>query len=238
MPMFNPTPSRLFGILDIETKPDPHAMALLRQSNADRSPLAIHRLTAASMISVWETTGGEWQDLSLVSVAEPDHSETTMLTEIDRFLLNLITNGGECVTFNGLSHDLPTLRRRASRHLLFDLTGVFPATPMLHTDLMRRCTRGWRDDWPSLRAACAGLGIPVNHLLAGNGGSGPSARQRKCEVDVVCTFLLLLYELSISRRTQRPIVAGWKAVRELFGSGHPPPHLAQFARITPPGSTE
>ena len=219
----------VFGVFDIETRPDPLALTLLRQREGSRVPAALHQVTAAAMLVGHEGAEGGWTDLRLASLTEPEHSERSIILGVDEFLTELSDQAGTCVTFNGLTHDLPTLRRRAARHQLFDTPGIHPAEPIRHTDLMRRCTRGWRDDWPSLRAACAGLGIPVNHMLSEQRGPGVPAPQRKCETDAVCTFLLMLYELSMARRDGTTLENGWNALAKLLGTNRQP-HLAQFAR--------
>jgi len=223
----------VFGVLDIETRPDPLALTLMRQRDGARAPAALHQLTAASLLVASMDADGAWSDMQLVSLCEPEAGERRMLIEIDEILAELFRDGGTCVTFNGMSHDLPTLRRRAARHHLFHLEGINPNRPIQHIDLMRRCTRGWRDDWPSLKAACAGLGIPVNHMLADPRSPGVPATQRKCETDVVCTFLLLLHELAIAYRDHAVLERGWKALAELLNPRSHPAHLAQFAHAIP-----
>ena len=148
--------------------------------------------------------------------------------EIEAELSALAERGGTLVTYNGRRHDAGVLRQRAAAHWMFGLSGFEALDTLAHRDLMHEVTHGWRDAWPSLRDACAGYGIPTDHMLTSRDATLPIAI-RKSQVDCVATFLVLLYELAIERGDESTLVAGWTALAAYLGEPHiRAPHLNQL----------
>lgn len=205
-------------------------MAWLGNRGPTKIHAATHKITACCMLSAWENPDGSWTDLNLTTVQEATMTEPEMLDVIDRFFVDIVEKAGTCVTFNGMSHDVPVIKRRAARHWLFDRRGITDIDQCHHEDLMRRMTRGWRDDWPSLAAACAGLGIPIDHHPIDK-KDRTSMTVLKCETDVYATFSLLLFELAIRRRQRSVLDQGWSALQAFTLRNRPrAQHLAQFGR--------
>jgi hypothetical protein len=212
-------------VLDLETRPDPHATAIAPRGR-EMSRVALHRIAAYSSLSAREGADGAWGGFALRSMVDAD--EFDLLMDIDAQLAALADAGGTLVTYNGVSHDAAVLRRRAAAHWMFGLPGLGRLDDVSHRDLLREHMRGRRDGMPSLRDACAGYGIPTDHQLVERMG-GPAASVRKSQVDCVSTFLLTLYELAIARGDEAPLVAGWIALADhLAQPGLRAPHLDQF----------
>jgi hypothetical protein len=212
-------------VLDLETAPDPQATAIApRGRGGSRS--ALHRIQGFSILVATELPDGRWSEMTLESAGGGDEFE--MLLAINDALASLAFKDGTLVTFNGKSHDAPVLRRRAAAHWMFGLPGLGALDRLAHRDLMTTRTHGRREAWPSLRDACAGLGIATDHRLVGV-ANGASAEVRKSQVDCSATFLLLLYELALERGHQGVLVEGWSALAALFARPHlRAPHLDQF----------
>ncbi|HEY0027362.1 MAG TPA: hypothetical protein VGC35_05790 [Allosphingosinicella sp.] len=226
--MMKPEPAstaRHLLVLDLETRPDPQAVAIAPRGR-EMSRATLHHIIAYSSLSAVENPDGEWTGFMLRSAVEL--GEFDLLMEIDASLDTLAEAAGTLVTYNGVSHDLAVLRRRAAAHWMFGLPGLSRLHTIAHEDLFRAHMRGRRDGMPSLRDACAGYGIPTDHTLVSRCG-GAAAAVRKSQVDCVATFLLTLYELAIQRGDDAPLVAGWSALVEYLA--HPTveaPHLDQF----------
>lgn len=222
----------LVCVIDVETAPDPIAAsyaAVRGRSTDDKT--ALHRLTDASMLFAREDADGGWSGFDLRSFTIEDDDEERLLRNIDGQLQRVGDGVGRLASFNGISHDLPVLRRRAARHLAFDLPGIFPVRDQAHLDLMRivPSPRPWRPG--SLRDQAAGLGMPVAYQFGRDGIGARSKGIRKSQVDVSATFILMLYEIAARRGRADPVIRGWRAfgdyIRRMGPHGE---HLAQFRR--------
>lgn len=220
----------LLAALDIETAPEPAAMDLLSgRGHPNTRNIAVHAITAAAWLSLGEQEDGTWQVKRCRSWGAPD-DEFEILLALDRELFDLASLSGQLVTYNGLRHDLPVIRRRAARHWLFEMSGLFPKQAIDHRDVMRVAGLGI-GDWPKLREACAGIGLscdpdddPIGH------GQTLSSRRRKAEVDVYGTMILRLFELATERRDIRTLTEGWSAIADWILRQRPlSPHLIQFS---------
>ena len=222
--MTRSTPPTPYLVIDLETRPNPAAAAIAPRGGA-RTRTSLHEIAAYSRLSMIEDSDGHWHSFNLASLAAP---EFDILMEIEAELSSLAERGGTLVTYNGRRHDAGVLRQRAASHWMFGLTGFAALDTLAHRDLMREVTHGWRDSWPSLRDACAGYGIPTDHMLTGRDTPLPIAI-RKSQVDCVATFLLLLYELAIDRGDESVLVAGWTALAAYLGEPCiKASHLSQF----------
>lgn len=212
-------------VLDLETLPNAKAVAIAPRGR-ELSRSALHHITAFSCLSASEDEVGRWSGLALRSSAGGD--EFDLLMEIDASIADVVDAGGTIITYNGISHDMAVLRRRAAAHWMFGLPGIGRLEAVAHRDLLRAHHRGRRDAMPSLRDACAGYGIPTDHRLVGRNG-GLEGPVRKSQVDVVATFLLTLYEFAIERGDDAPLLGGWTALAEhLATPAVRAPHLDQF----------
>jgi hypothetical protein len=155
-------------------------------------------------------------------------SEFDVLLSLDKSLAALASRGALLGTYNGRKHDLAVLRRRSARYWMFGLPGLDAASRMDHLDVMLRQRKDRRDQAPTLREACAAMGI---------GCFNPKLRQTKnarpdlikCQADVVATFILTLYELAIERGSPEVLVAGWTGLSEFLGRQRPRwEHLEHF----------
>ena len=136
---------------------------------------------------------------------------------------------GVVISFNGRRHDLPFLQLRR-RHC-----GMFARSPLdryvgkgagAHIDMMELLgADGLR--WPSLDEACTALGIP--HRPHGEAVSTVPAPIRKCETDVLATFLLYLVDQAAARGSARCLLEGWTALAAWCLADPGAAHRAQFA---------
>lgn len=212
-------------VLDLETVPDPKSLAIVPRGR-EMSRVALHRIAAYSTLAATVGADGTWNGFSLESVDEAD--EFDLLMKIDATLAELVDADGTLITYNGLSHDVAVLRRRAAAHWMFGLPGLGAVDRIAHRDLLRIHARDRRAALPALRDACAGYGIPTDHNLVGLRGA-PPARVRKSQVDCVATFLLTLYEMSIECDDEAPLVSGWSALANYLATpAVRGPHLDQF----------
>lgn len=222
-----------FAVLDIETAPDPEAVALAKR-NVDRRSAggsALHAIAAAAVLEAKETDDGLWTVTHLHSWSRPDDDEFRILTGIEAVVAEVAAADGTLVTYNGIRHDLAVLRRRAARHWMFELEGWRCLQTMRHRDLMIENFGSPDATWPSLRDACAALAIPTNHCTTGASAATTGTQLRKCETDVASTFLLMLHALAMERGSIRPLREGWAALaRYAGGPVRNLPHLAQFGR--------
>jgi hypothetical protein len=220
-------------VLDIETAPDPFALALAGLKHSDRAngAAALHQITDASVLHACEDEDGSWNAFELSSFTIKDSSEDELLQSIDQHLHRLRKHNGKIVTYNGVRHDLPMLRRRAARHLMFDGSWILPDEDVPHYDLMLMAPGGRSGSWSKLRDTAAGLGIPVAHQLPTRGLGTPTAGVRKSQVDVVATFLILLHDLALRRGSDEPLRRGWRALSQFIRTMGPHgDHLAQYRR--------
>lgn len=212
-------------VLDIESAPDPRCVAIAgRGSQIGRS--ALHRLMAVSTLAATEAEDGSWTDIAITSAAGP--VELSLLTGVAEQVELLAAAGGTLVSYNGMRHDLPVLRRRAQANWAFNLGGIAAMADLPHIDLIHPGSGGGRTP-AALRDACAGLGITMNHLIVPHEADPLAATVRKGQCDVTATFLLLLHEVALARRNARPLIAGWRALSErLERNDLRAPHLDQF----------
>lgn len=217
---------RVLMSLDIETAPDPEAARLLAFARPSaKSHAAIHRIIAAAWLRASENEDGRWTIDAFGSCSD-DAGEDGILASLDGQLRATASADGEISTYFGAHHDLPVIRRRAIRHWMFGADGIFPQTPIRHVDLIRHGEHSFRD-WPKLREACAGLGIPCDPTSTDGDAIHPNAR--KAEVDTAATWLLRLHLLATERGSRNVLVEGWSALREHIRRVRPNAgHLRQF----------
>lgn len=221
-------------VLDLETAPDPLALALTRRKAVNEMSGPLFRIVSASVLFASELAHDEWSSISIRSEHDFDASpggEERVLEKIDSWLQDVVQCDGLLITYNGVRFDLPMIARRGARHLMFHLNGVMRDPPIRHHDLMFAGGRSVATKWHSLRHAAAGLGIPVHCQIEERGIGVANKAVRKGEADVVATFLLFLYELAMRRGSPAPVVTGWRAlgdhIRQMGPHGE---HLAQYRR--------
>lgn len=141
-------------VLDIETAPDALSLAWAGNRGArSETPATLHAIQDASLLLANETENGIWSDFQLISVTASESGEPELLANVDATLAGVVGSEGTLVSYNGAVHDLPMLRRRAARHLMFERPGISPDTPLPHIDLMRDLVpSSGRRDWARLRA--------------------------------------------------------------------------------------
>jgi hypothetical protein len=217
---------RTIVIFDIETVLDERAASAAGYKGSGM-PSALQRIATACLFVATERSDGEWSGFRLLTFADP-LSEFDVLMKLDETLADLADCKPLLGTYNGRSHDLAVLRRRAARHWMFGLPGIAAAGTIDHVDIMLRQRLGRRDATPTLREACAGLGISAYDSRK---FSGPSVRSdvMKCQIDVVATFVLMLFELAIERASPDVLLAGWEGLsKHLAGLRPMPRHLEHF----------
>lgn len=222
----------IIAVIDLETETDPAAIAMI-----DRPPKepgkALLRIATASQLLARETEDGWVVDEITTSPGIHDDpgldNEEDTLVALDATMRLLKSNNGRLITFNGARHDVPIIQRRAARHLRFDLKGILGPLPR-HLDMMVAVTQPYRSNWPGLQGYAAGLGIPATYTLDPR-QTKVGRKIAKGEVDVVITFLLLMYELAIRRGSALPVLQGWTALATFIeGKGAAGEHLKQYAR--------
>lgn len=218
---------RTIVVFDIETALDEEAAHVAGHKGTGIRP-ALQKLVTACLLVATEQSDGSWGEFALRRFTAPS-TEFDILMGLDDELCRIDDLAGMLVTYNGREHDLAVLRRRAARYWMFGLPGLSRAGELDHLDLMLWQRRGRRDAVPSLRDTCAGLGI----VLFGDGSresSRLSANVRKCEGDVVATFILYLYEAAIERGSPDVLLSGWIALSSFIMGMKPlPEHLRHFA---------
>ena len=226
-----------FCVLDIETAPGDEMLAIGDRRGGDLGArVSLHSLVAATVLLFERDADGVFGGFRLRSFDASTMDEADLLLRLDVELGSVHASGGGLVTFNGIAHDLPVLRRRAARHWLFEAMrypGWSGARPTRHLDLMREgvgCPPGPGGRWPSLIDACAAFGVDAA-LPARTPGCRVGEAVRKSEVDVAATFVLHLYTLCADVGTVAPLAAGWPAFAAHFGSPRSrAEHLLPFAR--------
>lgn len=228
-------------VLDIETAPNRSLLAHHGLPvSASQSNTKLHRLSAFACFSFELSLDEQPGQFAMISnVVAPDRlsdvfdacvSEAEALGIIDR-QLRQVAEDGLLVTFNGTRHDLPFLSRR---YLVFGRQGGGALTsPRNHRDMMQL----WRKlslssggeqlrGWPSLARACEDAGIP--HDLQDRDGSICST-VRKCETDVLATFLLFLLHAASGDSQALPFCSGWTSLARWCLKAPTYAHRKQFA---------
>lgn len=228
-----PPTAGAFVVLDVETAPADEAVALAdrrRGEPGERSTL--HALTAATVLRFEVGSDFTFAGFSLRSFDCMEQDEGDLVLKLDEELSSAHAAGATLVTFNGAAHDLAMIERRAARHWLFS-AGRYPRWRLgsgSHLDLMRDgvgCSTG---RWPSLIDACAAFGVAATPVPRVDGEKAIGT-YRKSEVDVVATFVLLLYDLAARTGDIAPMLRGWDGLaRHLSSPLVRAPHLAPFAR--------
>jgi hypothetical protein len=212
-------------VFDIETTLDEGAAAAAGYKG-NGIPSALQRITTACLLVAKEDQDGNWTSITLKTLSAPS-SEFEILMRLDEELASLASHGATLISYNGRAHDLAILRRRGARHWMFGLPGITSAATMDHLDIMLRQRIGRRDGTPTLREACGGLGISAfDPRQAGTGRLPPIA---KCQIDVVATFLLALYEIAIERGSPNALLGGWEGLSKYLTRLQPrAAHLEHF----------
>lgn len=221
---------RLIAAIDLETVPDPLAEGLVAFARPTRrAHSALHRIDAFAWVAMVEKADGEWKVDRLTSEGDGT-DEFDLLLSLDELVRDLRERNGQLCSWNGSRHDLPMIFRRATRHWMFDLDGLFPPSPIHHLDLMSAGAGLRESDWPKLREACAGVGISCNPTPDGLALIG-NPRVRKAEVDAIATLLLRLHQLAGQRQDRRILVKAWSALVDFIRQNRPlDAHLSQFTR--------
>lgn len=210
--LLNSVPS-LVGVLDLGTGVDPVAAALV---GAARSGLAgrpaLHRVRAAALLTARTSVDGVAIDIR--SRHLDAEGEDDLLASVDADLFALRSGGGVLVTYNGRRFDLPTMRRRLARHMLFGSKGVrcWLEREGPHVDLMTDLhPHGTR--WVSLQDEAAGLGIPMP-VVSPKSDAARTALQ--CEADCAVTFLVYLHAVASATGQGAPLLASWRGLAALI----------------------
>jgi hypothetical protein len=215
-------------VLDLETRPDQTAHRIARRTDGSISN-AMRSIRNFSILEAHEGEDGRWERFNLHTHGRPD--EFDVLMELDEHLARAEQEGAALCTYNGATHDLPLIRRRAAAHWMFGLVGLRAPERLRHVDLFQRNVRGDRGQWPSLKELCATYTIPTDHHVVLRDREGADAGERKSEVDVVATFIVLLFETAMIRGSDNVLVSGWSALIDHLAAAHPhTPHLQQFAQ--------
>lgn len=215
-------------VIDIETAPprtlpDPSSTYRPRTS-------ATHEIAAIAALVATRQPDARWTVEGLHSWDRSRTDEFGILLGFDGRLGPLFAAGARIVTFNGLRHDLASIRRRAAFHRMFALRGWTAMLECRHRDLMVDGLGGPHAQWVALRDTCNALRIPSASDFPAAAMATVDATRRKCETDACSTFVLLLYTLAMEAADERELVSGWRALAAHVRSAHARcPHLMQFA---------
>jgi len=219
-------------VLDIESALDHATTALAQRPREDIKRWCLHRVVAAAVLSAERGADGTWANFSLDSW-HSDGDEETLLVNLDAALRSVEAGDATLVTYNGRRHDLEVLRRRAGANLRMDLRSLATLRNLpreRHRDMMTIVCGNARDRLATLGDAVASMGTGIDP-------DGPLPFevatphvQRKCEADVVATFLLHLNEEALDSGRAIDLLAGWKALAGyLLPRARALPHLCHFA---------
>lgn len=217
-----------YAVLDIETAPNPRPLSAVPAGSAERSSHS-HVVTAVALLTAVRGDDADWTVDRLQSWHRPS-DEHDVLRALQCALATELGRGATLVTFNGVRHDVPTIRRRAAYHRMFGLRAWDLLVTVPHRDLMTDGISGPQAQWASLAQTCAGLGIPTDHAFAAAAKATTDVARRKCETDVCATFVLLLYTLAMETGEPLDLKKGWKALSACIARDAAlRPHLVQFA---------
>lgn len=227
-------------VLDIETAPD---RALLHRQgltiHAAQANPSLHRLSAYAGLSFevgkdslpcrFDMTSALVAPESSAPVLEDCEPEGHALATIDAMLQRL--GGGLLITFNGGRHDLPLLTRRraaVARRCIAPIVARYEHCDMMHQwrRAVRTGTGRQSRTWPSLAQICAQTGIP--HDVCNSSGE-VCALVRKCETDVLATFLLYLLHCAGGDCEAARFCSGWTALAGWCLAAPMQEHRRQFA---------
>lgn len=229
-------------VLDVETAPDRTLLAAKGLNiDASESNPKLHCLTAYACFQFQiEDTVSAGHFAMISSLVAPNEAsaqrlgcqtEAHALRAIGALLQNL-GQDGLLVTFNGRHHDLPFLSMR-QRQMCGTVQNQSFVSPPNHLDMMHLwrkmpCSSGQKQmrNWPSMKAACASVGIPHNPH---GEFSDVYAVVRKCETDVLATFLLYLLQSSQWEQEAARFCEGWTALARWCLKGPHFGHRTQFA---------
>lgn len=215
---------RTIATFDIETRLD-GAAAHAAGYKGVKVPHALSCISTACMLFATERSDGSWDDFTMLTLSEPS-TEFDIMMGLDHGFEALAEKNGAVVTFNGVAHDLSVIRRRAARYWMFGLPGISAASELDHLDLMLRHRNFDGSPAPSMRQVCAGLGVSTVPPTR-NVGLDPAVH--KCQIDVVATFILSLYEMAIERGDQNVLVGGWTGLSGWLTDSQPRrEHLEHF----------
>ena len=212
-------------VLDIETAPDPYLLSFA-PSRLSKDHPSLHAVTGYSILAAEEDQNGDWSVTDLASPQNTDEYE--ILFELDEMVTPAIEQEATLVTYNGISHDVLMIQRRMGAHMLYALPSQSGLARMKHRDMMREVSTGPRN-WPSLQQLCAIYSIPSNHLLIPSRGPIAPTHERKSQVDVIATYLILAHRLAGERGSSAVVGKAWLALASFLNDkGKVNPHLAQF----------
>lgn len=219
-------------VLDIESVQDHSLGALAALPRGDVKRWCLHRVAAAALLDAERTPDGTWTRFDL-KAWESGAGEEDVLEELDASLMPVVEGAATLVTYNGRRHDLEILRRRAGANLRMDLRALATLRhlpPGRHRDMMGVVCGNARDRLATLGDAIASMGIGIDHdgPLPFKVSSPPNVR--KCQADVVATFLLHLNEAALDSGRAIDLLRGWRALADyLRPRARMWPHLAHFA---------
>jgi len=214
---------RLGCVIDLETVPDPDAVALApRRAVAGASRRLLHRAVCATMLTfAEEEVGGALRCLGMRTLTLQRMAEGPLLGEIDTLLPDPTDERSVLVTFAGSLHDLPVLRQRALRLCMFDVPHLrgWCRRHEQHHDVMYAF--GARP-YPSLTEVSAMIGID----LAGSRSSDPATRWiergdwapivRRNRSDVCATFMAYAYASAWKLGRPEPVTSAWMELSQLI----------------------
>lgn len=218
----------VFVVIDIETAPPRSSPFALPLGSLERTSLS-HEITAIAILIAARQTDAAWRITTVQSWNSSQHSEFEILLALNRRLAPLLVQGATLVTFNGIRHDVPAIRRRAAFHRMFELTTWRAMLTCRHRDLMVDGITGRQARWSSLKDTCHSLHIPCESDFPSAARATVEVTRRKCETDVCSTYVIFLYLLALETGDDRDLSKGWRALADYVHRVHPSrPHLVQF----------
>lgn len=167
------------AVIDLETRRDPLLAGLITTSKSAGN--FIQRIASYSVLQIEELASGDWVVGGFYSVED---DEIAILRAIDHDAETRPT----FLTYNGLRHDLPTIRRRLMRHRLFELEHAARMNTLPHVDLYDFPAVPSGSAHGSLQDRCAGLGMDARNRTYQPRDARPS---QKGERDVIATLPLV-----------------------------------------------